>query len=49
MNIFFASCRFGKPVLEWCRAVLPFLAVLLAGVLLLTCVPGLTSSLRAGQ
>jgi tripartite ATP-independent transporter DctM subunit len=49
MNIFFASYRFGKPVLEVCRAVLPFLAVLLAGVLLVTYVPGLTSILRAGQ
>ena len=46
MNIFFASYRFNKPVLEVCRAVLPFLAVLLAGVLVITYVPGLTSVLR---
>jgi C4-dicarboxylate transporter, DctM subunit len=46
MNIFFASYRFGKPVLEICRAVLPFLAVLLAGVLLVTYLPWLTSALR---
>jgi tripartite ATP-independent transporter DctM subunit len=46
MNIFFASYRFGKPVLEICRAVLPFLAVLLAGVLLITYLPWLTSALR---
>jgi tripartite ATP-independent transporter DctM subunit len=46
MNVFFASYRFGKPVLEVCRAVLPFLAVLLAGVLLVTYVPWLTSALR---
>jgi C4-dicarboxylate transporter DctM subunit len=48
MNIFFASYRFGKPVLEVCRAVLPFLAVLLAGVLVITYVPWLTSVLRGG-
>jgi TRAP-type C4-dicarboxylate transport system permease large subunit len=33
-------------VLEVCRAVLPFLAVLLAGVLVITYAPGLTSVLR---
>lgn len=47
MNIFFASYRFGKPVLEVCRAVLPFLAVLLVGVLVITYVPWLTSILRS--
>jgi C4-dicarboxylate transporter DctM subunit len=47
MNIFFASYRFGKPVLEICRAVLPFLAVLLVGVLLITYLPWLTSALRS--
>jgi tripartite ATP-independent transporter DctM subunit len=47
MNVFFASYRFGKPVLEVCRAVLPFLAVLLAGVLLVTYVSWLTGALRA--
>ena len=49
MNIFFASYRFNKPVLEVCRAVLPFLAVLLAGVLVITYVPWLTSALRSGH
>ena len=48
MNIFFASYRFNKPVLEVCRAVLPFLAVLLVGVLLITYLPWLTAVLRAG-
>jgi tripartite ATP-independent transporter DctM subunit len=48
MNIFFASYRFNKPVLEVCRAVLPFLAVLLVGVLLITYLPWLTSVLRGG-
>jgi C4-dicarboxylate transporter, DctM subunit len=46
MNIFFASYRFGKPVLEVCGAVLPFLVVLLIGVLFITYVPWLTSVLR---
>ena len=47
MNVFFASYRFGKPVLEVCRAVLPFLAVLLVGVLVVTYVPWLTTALRS--
>ena len=46
MNIFFASYRFDKPVLEVCRAVLPFLAVLLVGVLVVTYIPWLTTVLR---
>jgi tripartite ATP-independent transporter DctM subunit len=46
MNVFFASYRFGKPVLEVCRAVLPFLGVLLVGVLLVTYIPWLTGVLR---
>jgi tripartite ATP-independent transporter DctM subunit len=46
MNVFFASYRFGKPVLEVCRAVLPFLAVLLVGVLVVTYVPALTHALQ---
>jgi C4-dicarboxylate transporter, DctM subunit len=45
MNVFFASYRFGVPVLEVCRAVLPFLAVLLVGVLVVTYVPALTTFL----
>ncbi len=49
MNIFFASYRFNKPVLEVCRAVLPFLAVLLVGVLLITYIPWLTSALRVAR
>jgi tripartite ATP-independent transporter DctM subunit len=46
MNVFFASYRFRKPVLEVCRAVLPFLAVLLVGVLIVTYVPALTHVLQ---
>jgi TRAP-type C4-dicarboxylate transport system permease large subunit len=49
MNVFFASYRFGKPVLEVCRAVLPFLAVLLAGVLVVTYVPWLSTALRSAS
>lgn len=39
MNLFFASYRFGKPIGEVARAVLPALAVLAVGVLLVTYVP----------
>ena len=39
MNLFFASYRFGKPIGEVARAVLPALAVLAIGVLLITYVP----------
>jgi tripartite ATP-independent transporter DctM subunit len=46
MNVFFASYRFRKPVLEVCVAVLPFLAVLLVGVLVVTYVPALTHALQ---
>ena len=42
MNLFFASYRFGKPVSEVCRAVMPYFWVLLAGVLLVTYLPALT-------
>jgi tripartite ATP-independent transporter DctM subunit len=49
MNVFFASYRFGRPVLEVCRAVLPFLGVLLVGVLLVTYVPWLTGALRSAH
>ncbi|MGQ0577749.1 MAG: TRAP transporter large permease [Betaproteobacteria bacterium] len=43
MNLFFASYRFGKPVSEVCRAVMPYFWVLLAGVLLVTYLPALTT------
>ncbi|TVT47800.1 MAG: TRAP transporter large permease subunit [Denitromonas halophila] len=39
MNLFFASYRFGKPIGEVARAVLPALAVLAVGVLLITYIP----------
>jgi C4-dicarboxylate transporter DctM subunit len=42
INIFLASYRFRRPVLEVCRAALPMAAILGAGVLLITYVPWLT-------
>jgi tripartite ATP-independent transporter DctM subunit len=45
MNLFFASYRFGKPVLEVARAVVPYLLVIALGVLLVTYVPWLTTAL----
>lgn len=43
MNVIFASYRFGKPMPEMVRAVLPAFVVLFIGVLLITYLPGLTS------
>lgn len=45
MNLFLSSYRFGKPLSEVARAVLPLLSVLLVGVLLITYVSPLTTSL----
>jgi len=45
INIFLASYRFKRPVLEVCRAALPFMAILGAGVLIITYVPWLTTGL----
>jgi C4-dicarboxylate transporter, DctM subunit len=45
MNLFLSSYRFGKPVPEVIRSVLPMLGVLLVGVLLITYVPALTMTL----
>jgi tripartite ATP-independent transporter DctM subunit len=47
INIFLASYRFKRPVLEVCRAVLPFMAILGIGVLVITYVPWLTTGLIA--
>lgn len=47
LNIFLASYRFERPVLEVCRAALPFMAILAAGVLVITYVPWLTTGLLA--
>jgi tripartite ATP-independent transporter DctM subunit len=45
LNLLLASYRFNKPITEVMRAVLPMLLVLLAGVLLITYFPPLTTFL----
>jgi C4-dicarboxylate transporter DctM subunit len=45
LNIFLASYRFKRPVLEVCRAALPMMGILGAGVLVITYVPWLTTGL----
>jgi len=45
VNLFLASMRFGKPMSEVIRAVVPMLLVLLFGVLLITYIPALTTTL----
>jgi TRAP-type C4-dicarboxylate transport system permease large subunit len=45
LNLFLASYRFGKPFMEVCRYVLPFLLVQLAVVLLVTYIPVLSTFL----
>ncbi len=41
-NLFLASYRFGKPVLRVAACTLPFILAILAAVLIITYVPGLT-------
>jgi len=48
MNLFIASFRFEKPVLEIYRATLPFFFVLIAAVLIITYWPALSLSLVKG-
>ncbi|HEU5163402.1 MAG TPA: TRAP transporter large permease subunit, partial [Thermoanaerobaculia bacterium] len=43
MNLFLSSYRFGKPLPEVYRSVVPMLVVLLIGVLLITYVPVMTT------
>lgn len=45
MNLFLSSYRFDKPMSEVIRSVIPMLLVMLAGVLLITYVPQLTTVL----
>jgi TRAP-type C4-dicarboxylate transport system permease large subunit len=45
LNLFLASYRFNKPLLEVARATLPMLAILAFGVLVITYVPWLTTGL----
>ncbi|PYR22082.1 MAG: C4-dicarboxylate ABC transporter permease [Acidobacteria bacterium] len=47
LNIFLASYRFKRPVLEVCVAALPMMAILGIGVLVITYVPWLTMGLLA--
>jgi tripartite ATP-independent transporter DctM subunit len=44
-NLFVASYRFNKPILELARAMLPMYTILLIGVLLITYWPGLTTGM----
>jgi tripartite ATP-independent transporter DctM subunit len=46
-NLFLASYRFNKPILELARAMFPMYVILLVGVLLITYVPWLTTGLPA--
>lgn len=45
INIFLSSYRFGKPVLQISRAVIPMQCVIIAGLLLITYIPPLTTFL----
>lgn len=45
MNLFLSAYRFERPLAEVCRAILPFLLILLGGVLAITYVPALTTAL----
>ena len=45
LNLFLASYRFERPLLDVWRAALPALAILAVGVLLITYVPWLTTGL----
>jgi tripartite ATP-independent transporter DctM subunit len=42
MNLFIASYRFGKPITELYKAALPFMAVLIVALLLITYVPAIS-------
>ena len=45
MNLFMSAYRFGKPYAEVCRSIVPFLLILLAGVLAITYLPALSTAL----
>jgi tripartite ATP-independent transporter DctM subunit len=45
LNLFLASYRFNKPLLEVVRASMPLLLILLIGVLVITYVPALTTGI----
>lgn len=45
INLFYASSRFDRPILEVCRSVLPLIPVIALGVLIITYVPWLSTAL----
>ena len=45
MNLFLSSYRFNKPLSEVYISVIPMLLVLLVGVLLITYIPAMTTTL----
>lgn len=45
VNLFYASARFNKPILEVCRDALPLIPILAAGVLAITYLPWLSTLL----
>ncbi len=45
LNLFFSSYRFGRPILEVCRSVLPLFLALSLGVLAISYVPWLSTGL----
>jgi C4-dicarboxylate transporter, DctM subunit len=45
MNLFLSSYRFKKPMIEVTRSILPMLGILLIGVLLISYIPPLTTTL----
>jgi tripartite ATP-independent transporter DctM subunit len=47
VNLFYASARFNKPILEVCRDALPLVPILAAGVLAITYLPWLSTVLSA--
>lgn len=49
MNLFIASYRFNKSIVELCVAALPYVAILLTAVLIITYWPGLSLMLLSGR
>ena len=49
MNLFIASYRFERPVIEVYRATVPFFLILLATVLVITYCPALSLTLVGGS
>jgi C4-dicarboxylate transporter DctM subunit len=45
MNLFLSSYRFNKPMPQVCKSIIPILLVLLAGVLLITYVPFISTAI----